>query len=288
MIFLLLKRIEYIVLFLIMAVFMQFITHYSGRRRMSLHHVFYAATAGSVACLFCSATTSCSGMTCSTTLFSPPGSSPSAYSIYVLVNDFRKRFDSIYLLAAYGVILVTLVNDIMVHRLVYSFIRLSGYAYMLLILGLTIIMHNRFIALKRRFEEFEKTVVSGEGGPGTVKISKERSLTPEAEEKLKEALTVIEESYADDISRESLADDLGMNPDYLGKLFKQYTGKKISEYINEVRVRRAVKLLGDGENSIPSIAFAVGFESLPTFYRVFQKCTGFSPMAYRKKTSTEK
>jgi AraC-like DNA-binding protein len=280
--FLLLKKIEYIALFLIFTMFMEFITHYSGRKRAALHYIFYAASAGSVLAI---------GLSGNPVfwhdvlnwLVQPSWIIPVSYSVYVIIYDFRKRFDSIYLMVAFGALMITMVNDIMVHRNVYQFIRLSGYAYLLLILGISIIMHNRFIQLRRRFESLE-----GQELPA-VKAEKDRkrgALTPEAEEKLKEALAVIARDYATELSRESMAEDLGMNPDYLGKLFKQYTGKKINEYINEVRVNKAIELLGDGENSIPSIAFTVGFESLPTFYRVFQKCTGNSPMAYRKKLSS--
>ncbi|MBP7583782.1 MAG: helix-turn-helix domain-containing protein [Spirochaetes bacterium] len=280
--FLLLKKIEYVTLFLIFAMFMEFITHYSGRRRTALHWVFYTVTAAGVLATAIS-NNPVFWHNVLNWMVQPSWLIPVGYSVCVIISDFRKRFDSIYLMVAFAALLVTMVNDILVHRNVYQFIRLSGYAYMLMILGIAIIMHNRVMQLVRRFEGLE------DGALAARKAEKDRrrgTLTPEAEEKLKEALAVIGRDFAAEISRESLAEDLGMNPDYLGKLFKQYTGKKISEYLSEVRVKKAVELLRDGDNSIPNIAFAVGFESLPTFYRVFQKCTGHSPMAYRKKISS--
>ena len=98
---------------------------------------------------------------------------------------------------------------------------------------------------------------------------------------LEAAIAYLKKHCTEDITREDLADDLAMSPDYLGKLFKTGTGKTIREYLNELRVKRAAEMLGDKEKSITDIAFEVGFESLSTFYRLFYRVMGMTPTEMR-------
>lgn len=111
---------------------------------------------------------------------------------------------------------------------------------------------------------------------------REPTLTGATEEKIKKAISYIEENYSSDISREGLAASLNMHPDSLGRFFKMYTDRRISEYINELRVKRAAQLLAETDDNIIDIAFAVGFESVTTFNRAFLKEIKVTPTTYRK------
>ena len=61
-----------------------------------------------------------------------------------------------------------------------------------------------------------------------------------------------------------------------------YTGKKISDYINELRIKRAIEKIEKGDMLILDIALEAGFESLSTFNRAFKKITGTTPSDYKK------
>lgn len=102
------------------------------------------------------------------------------------------------------------------------------------------------------------------------------------EEKIKKVISYINENYMFDISREGLAALIDSNPDYFGRSFKLYTGMKISEYINKVRVEEAAKRLTNTDNKIIDIALAVGFENLGTFNNSFLKIMKIIPSKYRK------
>jgi AraC-like DNA-binding protein len=68
--------------------------------------------------------------------------------------------------------------------------------------------------------------------------------------------------------------------------FKRVTGRTLTEFITEVRIGHARRLLIETNDSIAQIAFASGFESLSNFYRCFQELTGVSPKTFRRQYQT--
>jgi len=66
------------------------------------------------------------------------------------------------------------------------------------------------------------------------------------------------------------------------KFFKRASGKTFSAYLNDLRIGHACQLLSETERSISEIAFAVGFESLTYFNRVFLRKKGKSPKSFRR------
>jgi AraC-like DNA-binding protein len=106
-------------------------------------------------------------------------------------------------------------------------------------------------------------------------------ITESSEEKLAKVIDFINENYSSDISREGLAATIDINPNYLSSLFNAYTGKKIKEYINFMRIKEAAKQLEETNEKIVNIAFSVGFENISTFIRSFKTETGKTPSEYR-------
>lgn len=103
-------------------------------------------------------------------------------------------------------------------------------------------------------------------------------------EKLERALAFIKENYQSDISREGLAAQVDLSPNYFSALFAEYTGKKLNDYIIDLRIEKAAELLKATEDKIIDIAYASGFENLRTFNRSFKKKMGITPQEYRKNT----
>lgn len=78
---------------------------------------------------------------------------------------------------------------------------------------------------------------------------------------------------------------LYMNPDYLGKLFKQETGEKFSSYVTKVRIEKAMaKMEQTSAITIGTLAEELGFGNNPKYFSlVFKKYTGYTPSEYRKR-----
>lgn len=134
------------------------------------------------------------------------------------------------------------------------------------------------IDIGRRFDEmnriYQRARVSGQRN--------QRTLTELTRGRLDEVIAFIDENYRFDISREGLAAAVDMNHDYMSRQFRAYTGKKINDYINELRIKDAREMLCQSDATILDIALAVGFESLSTFNRAFKKATGTGPAEARK------
>lgn len=98
----------------------------------------------------------------------------------------------------------------------------------------------------------------------------------------------IEEHAAEQLSLGKVAKAVGINATHLSEKFKQVTGVKFVDYIARTRFEKARKLLEDVDLRISEIAFAVGFQSLSQFNRVFKKFSGKSPSEYRLSQSTRR
>lgn len=78
-----------------------------------------------------------------------------------------------------------------------------------------------------------------------------------------------------------LAKEMGLSEDYLSKLFRQYEGVSVTEYIQNVKIEAACNMLKYSDRQIGAIADYLNFCSLSYFSRVFKKRMGMSPQQYR-------
>lgn len=83
------------------------------------------------------------------------------------------------------------------------------------------------------------------------------------------------------LSLAKVATPLHISENYLSEKFKRVTGLNFVEYVARMRTDKARELLQNSNSRISEIAFAVGFQSLSQFNRVFKKLVGKSPSAYR-------
>lgn len=95
------------------------------------------------------------------------------------------------------------------------------------------------------------------------------------------ALQYMQSNFHEDIGLESIAEAVGVVPQYLSTLFNQETGIGIPSYINRLRISEAQFLLKNTYMKISSIAKHVGFTSTSRFYTLFKQYTGKTASDYR-------
>lgn len=111
---------------------------------------------------------------------------------------------------------------------------------------------------------------------------------PRGGELIQTVLDMIEHSYMDDLSLAILADKAGFNSSYLSRLFKMETGKGFVQYLREVRMRHAFKMLEETNMTNVEVAKQVGYWDEKHFRRTFKKDFGMTPGEYREKHQSKK
>lgn len=91
----------------------------------------------------------------------------------------------------------------------------------------------------------------------------------------------IQRNLKNDIHQPEVAAMIGMSPSSFSRFFKKSTGKSFVDYINEVRINEACRLLVDTDMPVADVCFEVGFSSLSNFNRWFSRITNVTPREYR-------
>ncbi len=92
----------------------------------------------------------------------------------------------------------------------------------------------------------------------------------------------ISKNFMDEIRLAQLADIAGMSPSAFSRFFKLHTGRNLTDYIIDMRLGAASRMLVDTSRSISEICFCCGFNNLSNFNRIFKKKKGCSPSEFRE------
>ncbi len=103
------------------------------------------------------------------------------------------------------------------------------------------------------------------------------------QERMGRILRFIQDRLEDEIARDDLARVAALSPGAFSRYFKSRTGKTLPEYVNELRIGRACRMLAETDASVTDVAFDCGFRNLANFNRWFLKLTHLVPRAYRQK-----
>ncbi len=96
------------------------------------------------------------------------------------------------------------------------------------------------------------------------------------------AITTIDSDLTANLSLNSLATMQNLSPSYLSALFSQETGQTLTEYVNQKRVKLAMRLLATTKLQIQTIAQHCGILDVHYFSKVFKKEVGMTPKQYRE------
>ena len=86
---------------------------------------------------------------------------------------------------------------------------------------------------------------------------------------------------ADDLSQGTMAEMAGISKDYFSRIFKNLTGMNYSKWLNTIRIEKAIELLSQKDLNLTEVAMMSGFQSIPSFNRVFREDKGMAPGEYR-------
>ena len=101
-------------------------------------------------------------------------------------------------------------------------------------------------------------------------------------DRIKEALTFIDNHLDEQITYDSLAMRFHFSPYYFHRMFSVIVGKTIAAHIRDRRLARACQQLADTDKSIIDIGLDCGYNSAQSFSRAFHGACGLSPSEYRK------
>jgi len=95
-----------------------------------------------------------------------------------------------------------------------------------------------------------------------------------------EAMTYIEENYSKDLRLKDVAEAVAISPQYFSKIFKKELGVNFIDYLTNVRMEQAKRMLKEDRLSIKEICYQIGYNDPNYFSRLFKKVVGVSPTEY--------
>ena len=100
--------------------------------------------------------------------------------------------------------------------------------------------------------------------------------------RLDAVLKYISDHYDNDIKLADVSQVACMTTNSFCRFFKKHTNKSFTQFLNEVRIRNASRLLVQEEASVSEISYTVGYKSITNFYRQFKLIMGSTPSEYRQ------
>lgn len=97
---------------------------------------------------------------------------------------------------------------------------------------------------------------------------------------LVKAIEFIASRYADQLQLSDAAEAAQVSPAYLSRLFSEHLQSSFVDYLTELRIEKAEKLIRTTRMSIKEVAVAVGYRDPNYFGKIFRKATGLPPTVY--------
>lgn len=101
-------------------------------------------------------------------------------------------------------------------------------------------------------------------------------------QKIKQAIEYIKENYDKDLNMAVVSNHISMNYSLFSYVFKQYAGNNFVNYLKEIRIEEAKRLLETTDLKVIDISSKVGYENEKHFMKTFKAACGVSPTEYRK------
>jgi two-component system response regulator YesN len=113
------------------------------------------------------------------------------------------------------------------------------------------------------------------------------SVTSKSNNLIDSAKEFILEHIDTKLTLNSVANYLSITPSYLSHLFKKECNRNFVDYINQLKIDKACKLLNENQYLIYEIAYMLGFDNAYYFTKIFKKYKGVTPKEYLHKISKD-
>lgn len=108
--------------------------------------------------------------------------------------------------------------------------------------------------------------------------------TSKNKQKIKQATEYIMQNYDKELNMAVVSNHISMNYSMFSQLFKEYTGSNFVNYLREIRMAEAKRLLEETDLQINEISVKVGYDNEKHFMKIFKASYGISPGKWRKNT----
>ncbi len=159
---------------------------------------------------------------------------------------------------------------------------------------LYIVMNEKGIWAHRLFEDdvlgdfYEKSVYSAADFKAFIrhllkKAARHMALIADSDTVIARIKSYIKKNLTGELDRDHLAEVFFLSPDYISRIFRQKTGIRLNDYITDVRMKEAKRLLETSDSPVGEVAFLSGYYNVAYFSRVFRIHNGETPMQYRNR-----
>lgn len=101
-------------------------------------------------------------------------------------------------------------------------------------------------------------------------------------QKIQQAVAYIRENFDKDLNMAVVSNHISMNYSLFSYVFKQYTGSNFVNFLKDIRIEEAKRLLEETDMKVIDISRKVGYENEKHFMKIFKAACGVSPTEYRK------
>ncbi|UVI29346.1 helix-turn-helix domain-containing protein [Paenibacillus spongiae] len=116
-----------------------------------------------------------------------------------------------------------------------------------------------------------------------ISVLAEKKQTSKSDSLIDSICAYLQERYQEpDLGIETIAVDVQLSPGYLGKLFRSHTQMSFNDYLKNIRMEEAKKLLLTTGEPVAAISEKVGILNTTYFFTLFKKTYGFSPAQFRE------